>query len=191
MRLNPAGQTWIASLPEKEAVGIQWERLWGPDSNTSPGTESLRNLDQSLPLFGTQFSHLQNEGGWVLRGNILLATTALVSLQPERQGQENGGVEILTPKVLGKPGSGWDGQREPAQGAVPTILSAAGNAGLPGHLPQAAGQDVSIVDSQQQTSTTLCHGHFHIHTCFLHSSDPTDVCSVTAAPRVCQGWGAK
>lgn len=61
MRLNPVGQTWTASLPEKEAVGIQWERLWGQDSNTSPGTKSLRNLDQSLPLFGTQFSHLQNE----------------------------------------------------------------------------------------------------------------------------------
>lgn len=61
VRLNPAGHTWTASLPEEEAVGIQWERAWGPDSNTSPDTESLRNLDQSLSLFGTQFPHLQNE----------------------------------------------------------------------------------------------------------------------------------
>lgn len=124
VRLNPVGQTWIASLPEKEAVGIQWERLWGPDSNTSPGTESLRNLDQSLPLFGTQFSHLQNE-----RVGSYEATSSQQQ-QPwfpcnQRQGQEKGGVETLTPKVLGKPGSGWDGQREPARGAVPTILSAA------------------------------------------------------------------
>lgn len=55
------GHTWTASLPEQEAVGVQWERAWGPGSNTSPGTESLRNLDQSLPLCGTQFPHLQNE----------------------------------------------------------------------------------------------------------------------------------
>lgn len=48
------------SLAEKQAVRIQWERTWGPESSTNAGMDSLRAMDQSLPLFGV-FPHLQNE----------------------------------------------------------------------------------------------------------------------------------
>lgn len=61
MGLNPVGKSGIGSFAEKQAVGIQWERIWGLDSSTGLGMESLCNWDQSLPLFGTQFPHLQNE----------------------------------------------------------------------------------------------------------------------------------
>lgn len=33
------------SLAEKEAVRIQWERTWGPDSSTNAGMDSLCDVD--------------------------------------------------------------------------------------------------------------------------------------------------
>lgn len=97
----------------------------------------------------------------------------------------------FSPKVLGKLGSGWRGQRELALEPPPQYRVQQRNVGLPSHLLQAACQDVSVSDSQQQSYTTLHHAHFQTHTHCLCSSDSNDFCWVTLAARVCRGWVAE
>lgn len=83
------------------------------------------------------------------------------------------------PEDSGKSGFRLGRQREPAPGhplSLPTHTythntgCSGGMWGSTSHLPQAAGQDVSVTDSRQQTHTTLCHAHFHGHTCCHHCS---------------------
>lgn len=61
MGLNLMRKSGTESLPEKQAVGIQWERAWGLDSSTNASMDSPCNLDQTMPVSGTQSPHFQND----------------------------------------------------------------------------------------------------------------------------------
>lgn len=51
----------MESLPERQAAGIHWERAWGWDSGTNGGMDLPCNLDQTMPVFGTESPHFQND----------------------------------------------------------------------------------------------------------------------------------
>lgn len=61
MGLKPMRKSRTESLPEKQAVGIQWKRAWGLDSSMNAGMDSPCNLDQTVPVSGTRSPHFQND----------------------------------------------------------------------------------------------------------------------------------